>query len=98
MTPEAWAQVGAMPGVFSDVSASFVATVLFLGRASRPDISVALQRLRPRIPKWSTTRDLALIRLYSYLDCVPDVSSAAALGPNDLADLILQCWSDADWA
>ncbi|CAK0813605.1 unnamed protein product, partial [Prorocentrum cordatum] len=62
VSPEQWADPGAMPGAFATTAASYVATVFFLSRVARPDISVAVQRLCPHVTKWSTTHDVAVVR------------------------------------
>ena len=44
---------GHSPGRFSSSAASYVATLLFLSRVARPDISVAVQRLCRVVTKWT---------------------------------------------
>ena len=84
------------PGRFADSCASHVATLLFLGRVARPDISVAVQRLCRVVSKWTTTHDSMLLRLFSYLRSRGPISLVAELGPMDLEGVRLLLWSDAD--
>ena len=52
---------GHSPGRFSSSAASHVATLLFLSRVARPDISVAVQTLCRVVTKWTITHDAQLI-------------------------------------
>ena len=98
LTPEQWAEDGVCPGVFAGSCASHVATLLFLSRVARPDIAVAVQRLCSVVSRWSTTHDAALVRLYAYLKAAGPMALAAEMAPEDIFDLELLMWSDADWA
>ncbi|CAK0809613.1 unnamed protein product [Prorocentrum cordatum] len=98
LSPEQWAEDGVCPGVFAGSCASHVATLLILSRVARPDIAVAVQRLCSVVSKWSTTHDAALARLYAYLKAAGPMALAAELAPEDIFDLELLMWSDADWA
>ena len=86
------------PGRFSSSAFSHVATLLFLNRVARPEISVAAQRLCRVVTKCATTHDAKLIRLYAYLDKTGPIAFSAELSPEDLDDVQLVMWSDADWA
>ena len=74
-----------------------MATLLFLGRVARPDISVAVQRRRRVVNKWTTTHDAVLISLFAYLDSAGPVAFLSKLGPEDLQDIQLCTWPDGDW-
>lgn len=87
---------GTLGVVFSSSCASHVATLLFLARVARPDVSVAVQRLCRVVTKCTTTHDLMLIRLYSYLHSTGPISLVAELGQDDLQHEQLCIWSDAD--
>ena len=63
LPPEEVAKEGNPGGLFARSCASHVATLLFLSRVARPDISVAVQRLCRVVTKWTSTHDLMLIRL-----------------------------------
>ncbi|CAK0852325.1 unnamed protein product [Prorocentrum cordatum] len=78
--------------------ASHVATLLFLSRVARPHIAVAAQRLCSVVSRWSTTHDAALVRLYAYLKAAGPMALAAEMAPDDIFDLELLMWPDADWA
>eukprot|EP00959_Pyramimonas_sp_CCMP1952_P342674 7179188-Pyramimonas_sp.AAC.1 len=64
---ESWAPADDEPGVFQTSAASFVASGLYASLVSRPDLSVAIQRLCSRVTKWSVTDDVSLIRLMAYM-------------------------------
>ena len=68
LSSEESGRLGEEPGRFSSSASSHVATLLFLSRVARPDISVAVQRLCRVVAKWTTTHDAALICLYAYLE------------------------------
>ena len=87
---------GTPGGLFSKSCSSHVATLLFLSRVARPDVSVAVQRLCRMVTRWTTTHDAMLVRLFSYLDCTGPVALMAEMGPDDLQDCQLCLWSDAD--
>ena len=93
-----WSAVSDKPGVFASTCASHVASALFLGRVGRPDISTAVQRLCTMVSKWTVTEDAALIRLMSYVAHNAAVKLTASLSPADLSDLVLNLYTDADWA
>ena len=76
---------------------SQVATLLFLSRVARPDISVAVQILCRVVTKWTTTHDAALTRQYAYLESAGPIALHSELSPDDLQDVQLVMWSDADW-
>ena len=96
LTKEEWAQEG-QPGIYSESCASYVATLLFLSRVARPDISVAVQRLCKVVTKWTTTHDAAILRLYGYLDTSGPMALRGELSPKDLQDVEIAMWTDADW-
>ena len=98
LPPEVAAQLGVSPGLFTSSCSSHVATLLFLYRVARPDVAVATQRLCTVVTKWTTTHDLALIRIFSYLRHAGQAKLKGTLSPDDLNDLVLTAWSDADWA
>ena len=84
-------------GRFQQNCASYVATALFATRVCRADITTAVQRLCTQISKWSIGADGALTRLIAYLDAEPDLEMAGTLSPDDVSDLELLVWPDADW-
>ena len=98
ITPEESSAEGHSPGRFSSSAFSYSAILLFLSRVARPDISVAVQRLCRVVTKLTTTHDAQLIRLYAYLDATGPIALSAELSPEDLDDVQLVMWSDADWA
>ena len=72
--------------------------MLFLSRVARPDLSVAVRRLCRVVTKWTTTHDVALIRLHAYIDSAGPIAIFSVLSPKDLDDVQLVMSSDADWA
>ena len=98
VTPEESSAEGHSPGRFSSSAFSHDATLLFLSRVARPDISVAVQRLCRVVTKWATTHDAQLVRLYAYLDATGPIALSAELSPLEIDDVQLVMWSDADWA
>ena len=48
------------------------------------------------VSKWTTTHDLMLICLYSYLHSTGPIALIAELGEDDLQHAQLYVWSDAD--
>ena len=93
-----WSQCSDKPGVFHKSCSSYTATCLFLGRVGRPDISTATQRLCTAVAKWTETEDAALVRLMGYLEQNADLALFGSLSPEDLEDLLLVLFTDADWA
>ena len=96
LPPEVVAEEGTPGGKFVKTCASHVATLLFLSRVARPDISVAVQRLCRVVSKWTTTHDVMLARLFSYLHSAGPMTLHAELGLQDLQQVELTLWSDAD--
>ena len=92
------AKVGTLPGSFSTSCASHVATLLFLSRVARPDISTAVQRMCRVVSKWSSTHDAMLVRCYAYLKSAGPMALYADLAKTDLQHCQLILWSDADLA
>ena len=84
-------------GRFSQSAASHVATFLFGDRVCRPDIAGPVQRLCRHVSRWEIADDLALVRLCAYLNTFPDLELIGELSPDDLEDLVINCYSDADW-
>ena len=76
---------GGTPGVWAKSCASHVATLLYLARVARPDLSGAVQRLC-RVVTMRTT----------IADSTGPISLAAKLSPDDLEHVQLCLWSDAD--
>ena len=97
ISSEDYGQLGEERGRFSSSASSHVATLLFLSRVARPGISVAVQRLCRVVTKWTTTHDAALTRPHAYLGSAGPIALHSELSPDDLQDVQLVMWSDADW-
>ena len=50
-----------------------------------------------RAVDWTVIEDTALIRLMAYMHCHSDYVLSSTLEPDDLANLILRLFTDADW-
>ena len=96
ISSEDYGRLGEEPCKFSSSASSHVATLLFLSRVARPDISVAVQRLCRVVTKWTTTHDAALTRLYAYLASAGPIALPADFSPDDLQDVQLVMWSEAN--
>ena len=59
---------------------------------------MAVQRLCRVVTKWATTHDAQLVGLYAYLDATGPIALSAELSPEEIDDVQLVMWSDADWA
>jgi hypothetical protein len=49
------------------------------------------------VSRWTVADDAALIRLMGYLKHQANLGLTGTLGPDDLLDLELRVWTDADW-
>lgn len=85
-------------GLYASSCSSHAATLLFLARVCRPDLSTIVPRLCSNVTRWTTTDDRRLIRTMSYIESVGDLELFAQLSPEDLLDLVVQVFTDADWA
>jgi hypothetical protein len=72
--------------------------LLFLTRVCRPDISVAVQRLCRMVSCWTVIHDSALIRLFAYIKSTLYLCLTCSLAPEDLKDIRVRVYTDADWA
>jgi hypothetical protein len=97
LSPEEWADPDVTPGAQCTTCASHVATLLFLARVCRPDISVAVQRLCCEVSTWTVVEDRALLRVMGYLHSTVDWELFSHLGPSDLQDVVINVYTDADW-
>ena len=50
------------------------------------------------VKKWTTTHDAQLIELYAYLESAGSIALRSELSLEDLDEVQLVMWSDADWA
>ena len=92
------AKEGTFPGEFSKSCASHAATLLFLSRVARPDLSTAVQRMCRVVSKWSSVHDAMLVRCFAYLKGAGPMALHAELSKTDLQGCQLILWSDADLA
>jgi hypothetical protein len=85
-------------GVYASSYASHAAALLFLARVCRPDLSTIVPRLCSNVTRWTTTDDRRLIRTMAYIESAGDLELFAKFSPSDLDELVLQAFTDADWA
>ena len=93
-----WAVDDDTPGRFSTSCASFAATSLFVSRVARPDLSNITQRLCSAVARWTVVHDAALVRLMSYCSFNSELVLKGKLSPNDLHEVRIVPYSDADWS
>ena len=84
-------------GRFASSCSSHAATSLFAARVARPDLAVSTQRLCSAVSRWKVIHDLALTRLMAYAAANGDLKMHCTLSPEDLKDLNIDSYSDADW-
>ena len=84
-------------GKYSGDIASYAASGLFASLVARPDLAVAVQRMCSRVTKRTAADDEKLVRFMAYIAQEHDLELAGTLGPEDLDDLELVVWPDADW-
>ena len=97
LSSEDCGQLGEEPGRLSSSACSHAATLLFLSRVARPDISVAVQRICRVVTKRTATHDVALTQLHAYLQSAGAIAFKSELSPEDMQDVQLVMLSDADW-
>ena len=85
-------------GRFAKSCASYAATSLFTSRVARPDLTVMTQRLCSAVARWTLVHDNALIRLMSYCAHHYDYVLQGTLSPDDLHDVVIRPFPDADWS
>jgi len=85
-------------GVYASSCASHAATLLFLARVCRPDLSTIVPRLCSNVTRWTTTDDRRLVRTMAYIESAGDLELFAKFSPSDLEEVVIQVFTDADWA
>ena len=86
------------PGLQAPTAASHLMKIMYAARMCRPDITTGVQKLSPFITKWSSYHDRALKRLMAYIQGHADYELRGRLHPDDLKDLELHVFVDADLA
>ena len=97
----AWSQqLDEVEGVFSDIARSFVQQCLFVGRCSRVDCILAIQRLSRYVQpgRFKRRHDTWLRRLVGYLDTTSHMQMHFKVDPKDLTQLTFDNFFDADLA
>ena len=93
-----WSADDNTPGRFAKTCSSHVATSLFATRVGRPELSNITQRLCSAVSRWTVVHDAALVRLMSYAFHHSDLKLHGSLSPEDIKDIEIVPYSDADWA
>lgn len=97
ISDELWGSAEAAAGKYAANCASYAATVLFVARVARPDLSNATQRFCSAVARWTKIHDAALVRLMSYAQRTADLVVEGTLSPADFADVAIHLYTDADW-
>ena len=93
-----WSKNDETPGRFAKTCASHAATSLFAARVGCPHLSNITQRLCSAVSRWTVVHDSALVRLMSFAFHNSDLTLNGALAPEDIHDVAIVPYSDADWA
>lgn len=96
MSDQFWAAAADAPGVFSASCSSYVATLIFLSRVCRPDISAAVRRLCTAVSRWEAGHDRALKRFFAYLEETAEFSVIGSLAPTDYGSVVIRTLTDSD--
>eukprot|EP00971_Amphidinium_carterae_P139238 2759140-Amphidinium_carterae.1 len=90
-----WAGDGdGKPARYGKDASSYVASLLFIARMARPDLITAVTRLARFVTKWERCHDLALERLFGYIQGSLDVCLEFALSRSEPVEVCV--WADAD--
>jgi hypothetical protein len=88
----------AKPGRYQQHSASVLMKLLYAARMAAPWLSVAIQRLARQIHRWTAECDRRLHRLYCYVHSTLEQVLKGCLSTDDLAEIRIDFWADADLA
>ena len=87
------------PGERSSDCRSFVGALMYVSRATRPDVTFATNWLARSVSSWARANDKELEQLVGYLNATCDLSLESAVDVRDKKDgLWLEMWVDADHA
>ena len=90
--------LSSQPGVFQHCSASLLMKLLYAGRMVRLDICYAINSLSRFVTKWNKLCDKHLTHLFSYLLQTQKTALHAYVNGNDIDDIELHAFPDADLA
>jgi len=85
-------------GVYSDMAASYVMSLMYMGRMSRPDILWTVNELASHLKRWSSISDDKLVRLMEYVNSTAMMGSHGMVAINPQQAFRLEVWADADLA
>ena len=86
------------PGVFSKSCRTHVGGLMWLTRASRPDLQYSVSLLARKVQNWSIEDDHRLHRVFQYLYSTQDSTLSSDCYHADRDSLELCSYSDSDWA
>ena len=87
-----------VPGLLASKCRSFIGSLMFLCRCSRPDICYAVCYLARHVHDWHKVHDMQLDRLMRFLRYTSDAQLHSNLGlmDRDWCNIELRCYVDAD--
>ena len=86
------------PGIFAKSCRKHIGGLLWLARASRPDLSFAVLKLAKQSHCWTLQSDEDLKRIFQYLQSTLNYCLVETLSAKDRGSLFLTSFADADWA
>ena len=90
---------GDQPGERSGDCRSFVGALMYVSRATRPDVTFATNWLARNVSAWTMAHDKELEQLVGYLNATSELSLEAVVDVRDKrGGLWLEMWVDADHA
>jgi hypothetical protein len=84
------------PGIYKEISATYVMKLMYAARMSAPNILTAVTRLSRELSKWTRDSDRKLVRILSYIKGSSDQMLFGNLNYDDADKLRLMAWPDAD--
>ena len=85
-----------VPYIGASEAASWVGKLYWLARGTRPDLSIACQKVARRLSCWQRSDDLVLHRAMRYLRGTLTLGLNYWAHPEERSTVILECFADAD--
>ena len=86
------------PGKYAVTCRQYIGALLWLMRASRPDIAWSVHRLAKQAHRWTKTSDEDLARIMQYLSETADYVLKEFIDVRDRDLLTITGYTDSDWA